>query len=85
MAMSVSIYGGGWRVRVEQGHGRCDRLTRLTAPGVRLRCSRSGAYGWKGERFCSQHHPDWDGWYAEMRRLEKIAQAAIDRDPAVRP
>lgn len=69
---------GGWQASVRQGYGRCDQLTKLSVEGAPLQCSRQGPYGWWGQRFCSQHHPDFDGWFAEALRLEKIAQEAID-------
>jgi hypothetical protein len=31
------------------------------------------------QRYCYQHHPDWDAWHAEAVRLEVIAQAAVNR------
>jgi len=68
---------GHWTVHLGHRFGRC--AAEVVRGGTRSNCFRSGSYGWDGQGFCYQHHPDWEAWHAESLRLGQIAQAAIDK------
>jgi len=67
--VSVKTQFGEWRVTVEQPSRNCDGLGRT--------CRRTGRYGWDDKLYCYQHHPDWNQWLAELRRVGKIADKAF--------
>jgi GMP synthase-like glutamine amidotransferase len=70
----VETQFGEWRVRVEQPQRRCEGTVNTAASD---QCSRRGTYGWGRRMYCHQHHPDWNQWLLEMRRLVKIADTAF--------
>lgn len=73
----MSVITVGWVVRLEQSdQRRCDATTRAGS-----QCSAHGRYGYNLGRYCYRHHPDWEAWYEEARRIEAIAQAAIRERP----
>jgi hypothetical protein len=67
-----------WRIHIDYPSGCCD--AEVVRNHVRETCSRSGLYGFRDEQFCHQHHPDWEAWLREARRIEAIAQAAVDAE-----
>ena len=71
-----------WHVTLAHRLGRC--AAEVAHDFTLKRCSRSGLYGWKGRGYCYQHHPDYPGWVAEHRRLEALAQGAVDAAEAHR-
>lgn len=71
----------GWRVSLGHHFGRCAAEVRREGVGGG-QCFRSGLYGWHGQGFCYQHHPDWYAWRAEGERLELIAQTAVNKEVA---
>jgi hypothetical protein len=80
--MSVKTQFGEWRVNVEHPSGQCvtivsDATLHSNRHEMSDRCSRTGHYGWGDKLYCYQHHPDWNQWLVEKRRLDAIADKAF--------
>lgn len=73
---------GPWNVRVEGPHGRCAAVVEVTGfggDGEVRQCQRAAGYGYMGQGFCYQHHPDTDAHFEESSRLTGIAQQAVNK------